>query len=91
MGKGQVAGILQCLGSLLAAVSLVPPTMEPLGSAGDLLCTAAVKRGIQRNRSGVQGCCHGQHLEGGAGLVTVADAAVSPLLQLCSFQSLCIG
>ena len=81
MGKGQVAGILQCLGCLFRAVSGRAPAVQQLGPARDLLRAAAVKRGFQIDGPAVQGSRHGQHLEGGPGLIAVREHPVPPLLQ----------
>ena len=68
--------------------------MQPLGTAGNLLGTAAEKVGVQINGTAVQRCRHGHHLEGGARLIAIGNTAVAPLLQSGSLQSLfvfCLG
>ena len=64
--------------------------MKTLGTARNLLGTGAVEGGVQVDGSAVQSRRHGQHLEGGAGLIAVGEHPVAPLLQPGGGQSLLI-
>ena len=62
--------------------------MQQLGTAGNMGRAFAVELIFQCNGTAVQGCGHGQHLEGGAGLIAIGDHTVAPLLQLGTLQHL---
>ena len=82
MGKGQIAGILQCLRCFFRPMSLTAPAVQQLRASGNLLRAAAVKVCFQINGTAVQRRRHGQHLESRARFIAIGKHTVAPLLQL---------
>ena len=63
MGKGNIAGILQCLRCFLCPVTLTAPAVQQLRSAGYLLTAPAVVVRLQIDGPAVQRRRHSQHFK----------------------------
>ena len=81
VGKGDVAGVLQGLSQRFRAVTLSFPAVQGGLTVCVVLCSAAIEAGVFVDHLFLQRGGQGNGLEGGAGLVAVGDAAVTPLLE----------